>query len=887
MKLAPIGDAKVTMDESMMGKTAEGRVSGAADSWPLSAREAATVLGLSERTVRRAIARGELPAALHAGVYRIAPDDLARFREGRRGAAPPANRPSPAPLRRLPFLDHGDAGRSALPRPRSDLIGRERELAAVRSLLLRDEVPLVTLTGPGGVGKTRLAADLGETFPDGVWFVALASLADVALVPAAIAGALGVGETGDRRLPERLAAFLAPRTALLVLDNFEHLSAAAPALTALLAACPRLKVLVTSRVILHITGEHRFPVSPLALPDLGSVRAARGVADAPAVRLFCARARAAHPDFALSDDNAAAVAAICVGLNGLPLAIELAAARSAVLPPRALLARLDQRLDLLTGGPHDAPARLRDMRDTIAWSHDLLSPEEQILFRRLAIFAGGCTLEASQAVGQVGTGPEIDVLAVLSSLIDKSLLHRIAGDDDEPRFGMLETIREFGLERLAASGEEAMVRGAHAAWCVDLAERAAPDWFTSAQKHWGDVLETEHANLRAALAWLTESDGTEDALRLTAALWPFWFLRSHFTEGRRWLERALLRSAGAHTSQRVRLLNGAASIAVWQGDWSQAADWCEEALAVAREVGDAFGAGNALLVLGHAALSAGDDKRANRMHEAALAVMRDLGETVANAPTTASAVLGNLADVALSRDDLTRATRFAEEALALQRERGFSWGAAHSLFTLAAIARRRGETTQATALYRECLGEAWAEHDLRLLVRPLDSLAILAAEGGQSERAAHLFGAAPRLHELLGTRLDPTNQPHHARAVAVTRERLGDPGFEAAWALGEAMPLEQAVDEAALVADLPSPDIVVEPAARFGLTRREREVLRLLSAGLTDREIADALFVSRRTVNAHVASILAKLGVASRRAAATLAREQGWLPASDGQPLAT
>jgi ATP/maltotriose-dependent transcriptional regulator MalT len=275
------------------------------------------------------------------------------------------------------------------------------------------------------------------------------------------------------------------------------------------------------------------------------------------------------------------------------------------------------------------------------------------------------------------------------------------------------------------------------------------------------------------------------------------------------------------------------------------------------------------------------------MHEAALAVMRELGDTVANAPTTASSLLGNLADVALSRGDLTRATRLADEALALQREHGFAWGAAHSLFTLAAIARHRGDTTRASALYRESLSAAWTEHDQRLLVRPLDSLAILAAEGDQPERAAQLFGAAARLHELLGTLLDPTDQPRHERAVVGTRARLGDLGFEAAWSSGRAMPLEQAVAEASRVAGVAIPNRVVDPAARFGLTRREREVLRLLAAGQTDREIAETLFVSRRTVNAHVANILPKLGVASRRAVAKLAREQNWLPTSDGQPVCT
>jgi non-specific serine/threonine protein kinase len=505
----------------------------------------------------------------------------------------------------------------------------------------------------------------------------------------------------------------------------------------------------------------------------------------------------------------------------------------------------------------------------------LLTPAEQTLFRRLSVFVGGASLEAIETVGTAASGPHIDVIDGLTSLIRQSLLGReIVGEEPDaamPRLHMLETIREYGAERLAESGEEAAIRTAHANWCLDLAERAAPFWFTADQTRWADRLEVEHDNLRAALAWWTERGDNGTILCVTAAIWPFWFLRSYYSEGLSWLERALASSTGARTRERVSALNGAGSLAVFQVDTPRVVAWCDESLAIAQEIGFPFGAGNALLILGHAAFLQRDYERANGMHEAALGIMRELGDSIAVAIPTMSVLLGNLAEVAVSKGHYARATRMAEEALAMQRQLKWDWGASQSLFILAEVARRQGDVARARALYQESLRQAWDQRDQRLMLRPLNFLAMLAAEVSEAEHAARLFGATARLRELLGTPLDSAEQEAYDRAVIATRSRLGDLEFQVAWAAGLALSPVALVTEASCARDDRSPNDKVDLATQLGLTRRERDVLRFLIEGRSDREIAEALFVGRRTVETHVASILGKLSLNSRTAVAAYA----------------
>src|SRR5215213_2435829 len=474
-----------------------------------------------------------------------------------------------------------------LPISLTPLIGRERETATLVSMLGQHDARLLTVTGPGGVGKTRLAlhvaADVGAAFPDGVVFVDLATVTDPALVAPVVAAVLGVREASGQPLVDQVRAFLRDKRLLLVLDNFEQVVEAAPLVVTLLAGCPGLAVLATSRVRLRVSGEREYPLSPLGLPDDGGQRPVDALRPSEAVRLFVARAQAVQPDFALSPANAVVVADICRRLDGLPLAIELAAARIKSLSVSALLSRMESRLPLLTGGGRDLPLRQQTMRDTIAWSYDLLSPEEQTQFQRLAVFVGGFSLEAAEAVAEPGgSGTVFDII---SSLLDSSLLLKQEAGDGESRFRMLETIREFGLERLTASGAEAPVRQAHAAWYLALAEAAESSMRGgAAQARWLDRLEADHPNLRAALTWFEQTGDAEGGARLAGTLQGYWLQRSHRSEGRAWLERAL--AHGVVTNEaRAKALLALAVLSQLTGS-SEATALLAQSLAFSRSAAD-------------------------------------------------------------------------------------------------------------------------------------------------------------------------------------------------------------------------------------------------------------------------------------------------------------
>jgi non-specific serine/threonine protein kinase len=800
-------------------------------------------------------------------------------------------------------------------------------------MILSDAVPLLTLTGPGGVGKTRLAlqlvAELGDQFVDGISFVSLAAIRDPDLVAPTLALAVGVPETGARSPLEGLRASLQEKELLLVLDNFEHVVEAAPLVAELLTSCPRLKFLVTSRTVLRLRDEHESSVPPLSIPDLSHLPSLADLAQYEGIALFVQRAAAANPGFALTEANASAIAEICARLDGLPLAIELAAARCRLLTPSALLARLTNRLLVLTGGARDQPVRLRTMRDAVAWSYDLLSPPEQTLFRRLAVFVGSFSLAAAEYLGrsdaEVATGlgpnhsaPDSTVLDLIGALVEQSLLMQPEHADGELRFSMLQTIREFALEQLRLGGHEEDVRERHAAWSVTMAEEADIAVRGRAQIAWLARLESDHDNLRSALSWSLECGNPMVALRLAGALHWFWFQRGHWVEGRQWLERSLAEAGDcAPISDRARAMAGlglltfvlsdyptsracleacislcreadheqglayATLYLAWpmlvQGHYQRVRELASESLARFRALGDRWGSVAALCSLGSAEMDLQAEQNVARsLLERGLAEATEIGDawSIARAANC-------LGEIARGEGDLERAEALYTQALALMRELGPSKHASLVLHNLGQVALLRGDAPRGASLFADALRLQTNLGDRRGQSLTLSGLAALAASTQSAERAARLFGAADTLVASAGVVVESLDLDATARHRIATRARLGESAYVAAWEAGAALPLPQAIAEGLALAQFiadekPSNTVSGDSSpSPYGLSHREQDVLRLIVEGHSNQQIADALFISHKTVRNRVSIILSKLGVESRTAAATLALRNG------------
>ncbi len=832
----------------------------------LTARDAAVTLGVNERTIRRAILRGTLPATKRAGVWQVNRADLNLIRK-------PAARHAPPPLIALPHTPAGP--RFDVPQLRTPIFGREREIERLETLIMTERAPLVTLTGPGGSGKTRLALAVAERlrdqFADGIWFVDLSPHRQAHLVPGAIAHAMNLREVPGEHPLDRLRGFLQARTALLVLDNLEHIEGVATGIAQLLTGCGGLQVLATSRIPLHVSMEHQIRVAPLGLPPSDSLPRREQVEAAPATQLFRHKARMVRRDFQLTDENAPAVAAICAHLDGLPLAIELAAAQSAVYSPETLLLRLGNRLAVLDRGPPDAPLRLRSMRDAIGWSDDLLDDALSQRFRRLSVFAGGFTADAATLV----TSHQITDAEVpsdqLAALVDANLL---VADPEASRFTMLETIREFGLEQLAEHGEEPTVRDAHATWCHTLLVDARPNWFTPSQGQWSDLLDLEHANLRAALSWLTARERTDRLVVAAGLMWPFWFVRHHWAEGVAWLEQALNWSEGQRTLERVRVLIGAGCLWMMLGDEPNSRRFNEEALAISQDLDGITSNDSPLNGLAICANVRGDFAEGTRLNNEALAMLRSEGDTVPSALPMASVILCNMAWNLFLRGDITEAEPLAHEALDMQRMLQFDWAAADTLYLHAHIAEAKGEPDRATGFYRESLRMAVETRDLQLVVHNLDRSARYLSAAGHHERVALLLGASARLHEIVGDFPNDERQTELTHITEQTHAQVGANRFDSLRQSGAAMPLTGIMAIGLEATVPPTERSGASNATRLGITQREHEVLCHLAQGLTDQEIAGTLFIGRRTVHTHVSRLLAKLEAANRRGAVVRARSE-------------
>jgi predicted ATPase/DNA-binding XRE family transcriptional regulator len=688
------------------------------------------------------------------------------------------------------------AVRIRLPAPPIPIIGRDAERAAALAALRDPQVRLLTLVGPGGVGKTRLALDLAQhaasAFPDGVQFVDLSPLRDPAFLYDAIAQALDL--TVDQSIPlqRALVQALQECALLLVLDNFEQIAPAAPAVANLLGGCPGLRLLVTSRLPLRIRAEHVYQVEPLTLPDPDAVSSLPELAAVPAVALFINRAAAANPGFALTAQNARAVAGITQRLDGLPLAIELAANRIKVLSPTDLLERLGARLPLLTRGAHDLPERQQALRSTLAWSYDLLDDDARRVFRHLSVFAGGCTLEAAEwichalaADGARGSLPAAHALDLLTDLVEKSLLLTQPDLGDAVRFGMLETIREYGGEQLLAAGEAENARRTHLAWCLHLAETADPLLLSAEQEHWNARLSIEHDNLRAALSGALAESDPEPALRLCAALYRFWANHGRYEEGLHWLEQATARAPQAATGPRGHALIGLGVMLFFQGEYQRAASVWNNALQLFLELGDVRGQAYAHGNLGLVADATGDYPRALAEYGAALDLFRELGDR-----TYISYMTHNSGLIAYFQGDYKRARTLFTESLTMVDDEN---SRALTLGNLSLVALAEGRLDQALALQRDAFANWRRVTNLPWLARGLEHFALIAIATGDPAHGARLFGAAAAERVRIGGSQPDNDRAINERYIAQAQAALGAAAYAGHWAEGEALSLPDAI----------------------------------------------------------------------------------------------
>jgi non-specific serine/threonine protein kinase len=775
----------------------------------------------------------------------------------------------------------------------TSFIGRRHETALAVSLLRRKEVRLLTLIGAGGVGKTRLAInvakELVDTFADGVRFITLATVPDTEAFFSTIARSLGIPGTGETSIASAVAIALEDTELLLVLDNFEHLLDAAPFVVQVLGACPGLKILATSRTRLRVSGEQVLPVPPLDLPAPEVDHLLEPLSQSAAVQLFVGRAQAAALNFQLTEANGPLIAEICRRLDGLPLAIELAAGQSSILPPVSLLARIQTHLPLPFSGPRDAPARQQTVRDTVAWSYNLLTIEQQQLLRSLGVFVGGFELDAVEYFRQLlgigiredGVTPaEISVptdwsFAAVASLLDASLLHQESWEP-KPRFTMLETIRGFALERLANEREKDIVRNAHANWCLALAEQASITILRPEGQQELRRLELEQANLRAALEWFDQQEDRDRLLRLAAALGRVWYGLGQFDEGRRWLERALLYPEGSVSLPRAQALAELSRFHYVLGDRVRGEQLITESISLLRGQADRLSLMSALAWKGWISIQRGESAIAIQDLEEALRLASAIPDPIIAASATGRA-LANLGVAAHEGGELDEARARHEEALRIRRDHRDVLGTAHSLVDLGSVAVDQGRHAEALAYFREALTLLDKLGYPLLVVNALVGSALVAVAWGQAERAARLLGKSEAEREHFHVAVDlPTERAALARAEASARKALGTQRLRVAWSAGRDLSLSEAMHEVQAIEPPTRNPAVIDPLAP-GLSTREQEVLRLLIDGRSDREIAALLFISVRTAEGHVARILSKLGVSTRAEAAKMGAAR-WEP---------